>query len=263
MTDAQITGVHLQRAGVRGTPVLLLHGIGGSHASFRAQLGALAWAHRVLAWDAPGYGASADPASAPGMSGYASAAASVLDEPAHVVGVSWGGVIATRLAVEHPERVRSLTLADSTRGSGRTADGAAAMLARAGELGRLGAEEFARRRAPRLLAPGAAPDLLDALVRIMSGVRLPGYRFAAEAMAETDHTGQLARIDVPTLVVVGEHDQVTGVAESRRLAEGIPGARLEVITAAGHAANQERPDEFNRLLLEFADQVDAPLGADR
>lgn len=255
--------VHLQRAGSGGAPVLLLHGIGGSHASFRAQLDALASVHRVLAWDAPGYGASADPAAAPGMSGYARIAASVLDEPAHVVGVSWGGVIATRLALEHPEAVRSLTLADSTRGSGRTADGAAAMLARADDLARLGAEEFARRRAPRLLAPGAAPDLLDALVRIMSGVRLPGYRFAARAMAETDHTGLLARIGTPTLVVVGEHDQVTGVAESRRLAEAIPGARLEVIASAGHAANQERPNEFNRLLLEFVGQVDARLEVGR
>ncbi|WP_245645285.1 alpha/beta fold hydrolase [Pseudonocardia acaciae] len=247
--------VFVHRAGEGGTPVLLLHGIGGSHVSFRAQLGAFAAAHRVLAWDAPGYGASADSGAAPGMSGYARAAASLLDEPAHVVGVSWGGVIATRLAVEHPGVVRSLTLADSTRGSGRTADGAAAMLARADELARLGAEEFARRRAPRLVAPDADPAVLDGVIKIMSGVRLPGYRFAAESMAATDHTGLLGRVQAPTLVVVGEQDQVTGVAEARRLAEGIPGARLEVIAAAGHAANQERPEAFNRLLLEFFGRV--------
>lgn len=91
----------------------------------------------------------------------------------------------------------------------------------------------------------------------MERVRLPGYRFAAESMADTDNGDLLPGITVPTLVVVGAHDQVTGVGESRRLAGAIPAARLRVLDDAGHAANVERPIEFNRLLLDFFDEVDA------
>lgn len=168
--------IHTIRAGTTGTPVLLLHGIGGAAQSFRAQLPALAARYRAVAWDAPGYGASADPAAAPSMSGYAALAASLLAGllRAHVVGVSWGGVIATRLAVNHPDRVRSLTLADSSRGSARTPAGAAAMRARAAQLADLGVDEFARRRALRLVAPTLTSPLWMTFGRPWRGCGCPG-----------------------------------------------------------------------------------------
>ncbi|NIH81408.1 alpha/beta fold hydrolase [Amycolatopsis viridis] len=238
------------RAGASGSPVLLLHGIGGSSASFESQVDVLARRHRVFAWDAPGYGGSADPARAD-LGWFAEVAARVFDEPAHVVGVSWGGVIATRLALEHP--VLSLTLADSTRGSGTSADSARRMRARVDELAQVGAQEFARRRAPRLTTD---PATLVKVEATMARVRLPGYRAAAESMAATDHGPVLGRIAVPTLVVVGADDRVTGVEESRLLAREIPGARLRVI-GGGHAANQERPEEFNDVLLGFLSEVEA------
>lgn len=243
----------------RSPTVLLLHGIGGARTAFDPQVSALAAGYTAVAWDAPGYGESPDPVAAPGMSGYAKAAAELIGEvggPAHVVGVSWGGVIATRLALEYPESVRSLVLADSTRGSGRTPAGAAAMLARADELETVGAEEFSRRRAGRLVAESAGESVVEQVRQTMARVRLPGYRYAAESMAETDHSGRLDEIAVPTLVVVGAEDRVTGVAESQVLAAGIPSARLVIVPDAGHAANQERPDEFNRLLLDFLAEVD-------
>ncbi|MYW91105.1 alpha/beta fold hydrolase [Amycolatopsis rubida] len=254
-----VDGVQVRIAG-DGSPVLLLHGIGGSSASFDAQLAGLAPKHRVLAWDAPGYGSSADPEKPLGMAGYAALVGRLLTSldaaPAHLVGVSWGGVIATRVALDYPEVVRSLVLADSTRGSGIDSERAAVMRARPGELNRVGAAEFARRRAPRLLAPGADPAVAQRVEDIMAGIRLPGYTSAAESMAETDHGPRLSRISVPTLVLVGEHDQVTGVSESRRLAASIPGARLEMLPG-GHAANQEAPHRFSAEVVDFLSQVDS------
>ncbi|MEV5749257.1 alpha/beta fold hydrolase [Actinoallomurus sp. NPDC052308] len=249
-------GVHVTEHGGSGDPVLLLHGIGGSADSFAGQFAALAARHRVLAWDAPGYARSAEPADAPGMAGYAAAAAALLRErgaaPAHVVGVSWGGVIATRLALDHPGLVRTLVLADSTRGSGRTEEKAAAMRRRAGELAAIGPEAFARARAPKLLSADAPEELVDRVATAMArSIRLPGYAYAAASMAETDHNGVLGRISVPALVVAGDRDVVTGVAESEAIAAAVPGARLEVIAGAGHLSNVERPEAFNRLLLEF------------
>ncbi len=82
-------------------------------------------------------------------------------------------------------------------------------------------------------------------------LRQPGYRYATASMAETDHSQALAGLLAPTLVLVGEFDAVTGVAESRSLAHAVPGARSRLIAEAGHCANQERPAEFNRAVLEF------------
>ncbi|WP_020658244.1 alpha/beta fold hydrolase [Amycolatopsis benzoatilytica] len=260
-----VDGVRIRTAG-DGSPVLLLHGIGGSSESFDAQLAGLALKHRVLVWDAPGYGGSEDPAKPLGMAGYAALVGRVLTaltaSPAHLVGVSWGGVIATRVALEYPEAVRSLVLADSTRGSGVDSERAALMRARPSELNRLGAAEFARRRAPRLVARDSDPEVARRVEKIMAGVRLAGYASAAESMAETDHGPRLSRISVPTLVLVGEQDQVTGVAEARRLAASIPGARLAVLPG-GHAANQEHPRRFSAEVLSFLSEVDAAVEVSR
>lgn len=242
-----------------GDPVLLLHGIGGNAHTFDELATLLAPAHRTIAWDAPGYGESADPVGAPGVDGYLDAVTAMLTDiaggAAHIVGTSWGGVIATYLAATRPDVVRSLTLLDSTRGSGVDPARAEAMRARPAQLEHCGPREFASTRAARLLAPGAPAPILAAVEDTMAQVRVPGYHGAAEFMAAADTGPLLASIGAPTLVLVGAHDQVTGVPESRLLAARIAGARLEVIPDAGHAAVQEQPALVASLLTEFFAQV--------
>ncbi|GAB2737454.1 alpha/beta hydrolase [Salinifilum aidingensis] len=258
MSRVRLSGTEVLDEG-SGVPVLMLHGIGGAAEAFTAQMSGLP-GRRTLAWDAPGYGGSADLPGEPALDDYVGTAVAVLRGlgavPAHVLGVSWGGVIATRMALTAPDLLRSLVLADSSRGSGRTAEARAAMANRVEELTRLGAGAFAERRGPRLTARDADAGVAEQVLVQMSRVRLTGYRNAARAMAATDHSDQLAAITTPTLVVVGAEDVVTGVAESRALAGGVPGARFEVVPGAGHAANQERPDEFNAAVRRFLDDVD-------
>jgi pimeloyl-ACP methyl ester carboxylesterase len=236
-----------------GRPVLLLHGIGGSARSCAAAGSLLAReGARALVWDAPGYGESADPE---GPVDLPARVVQALDElgldRVDLFGTSWGGVIATVVAARWPDRVRTLVLADSTRGSGTSPERAAAMRARVTELAERGAEQVAAARAPRLVSPDCEPAVTEAVRAEMACVRLPGFRVAAEFMAATDTADLLSGLRPPTLVLVGEHDQVTGVPESQLLARSIPGARFHLVPAAGHAAVTERPAAVVAAMRQF------------
>lgn len=245
---------------IETTPVFLLHGIGANADTFSGVAPRLADAGwRVVAWDAPGYGESEDPTSqvtgADSAGTYVDIVAGLIGaldaERAHLVGVSWGGVLAIHVASRRPELVASLSLLDSTRGSGTAPEKAAAMRGRVAELEELGGPAFAAKRAPRLLAEHPEPVAAAEVERQMSQVRVPGYSGAAEMMAQSDTGPLLTQLHVPTLVLVGDEDHVTGVDESRLLAREIPGAYFCLINRAGHAAVQERPVEVAEALLSF------------
>ncbi|MFF8846334.1 alpha/beta fold hydrolase [Streptomyces sp. NPDC015127] len=246
-------GVHVEEAGDRGPLLLCLHGIGSSSAAFAPQLAALSSRLRVVAWDAPGYGKSPDPAAALTLDDYADAAAAVIRErgtSAHVLGVSWGGVIALRLATRHPGLVASLIVADSSPGSGTDETRAAAMRARATELAELGPRAFAEARGPRLVSPGAPEDLVRRVVDTMAdAVRLPGYAYAAESMASADLRAELPSVAAPTLVLCGDQDTVTGPGAGQAIAGAVPRTAYVIVKDAGHLANQEQPGRFNAWLL--------------
>lgn len=236
-----------------GVPVFLMHGIGGrasSCAALAIQLSA--HGYRTYCWDAPGYGLSADPS---GDVDHADVVQSILREldtgPVLLFGTSWGGVIAAQVAYRIPEGVLAVVLADSTRGSSRTTKSKEAMLQRLADLAELGAEQFAAQRAARLVSPAAAGGVRDAVYEDMASVRASGYSAAARMMARTDNTDILSRLRVPALVVVGEHDVVAGVPESKLLSEIIPDATFKIIPDAGHAAVQEKPEDMAELMLAY------------
>ncbi|MFI7385619.1 alpha/beta fold hydrolase [Streptomyces sp. NPDC049813] len=248
-----MTAVHVEEAGTDGPLLLCLHGIGSSSAAFAPQLAGLAGQVRVVAWDAPGYGRSPDPDTPLDLDGFADAAADVIrsyGSSAHVLGVSWGGVIAVRLAVRHPRLVASLVLADSSAGSGTEEAKAAGMRARADELAALGPRAFAERRGPRLVSDLAPAALVEQVVDTMAGaVRLPGYGYAAAAMAGADLRPELAAVTAPALVVCGDRDTVTGVEASQLLAGALHRSAFVIVKDAGHLANQEQPGRFNAWVL--------------
>ncbi|MEL7208230.1 MAG: alpha/beta fold hydrolase [Actinomycetota bacterium] len=253
--------------GPEDAPLLLcLHGIGSCADAFVPQQPLAERCGRlVAAWDAPGYRHSPDPEIEPGIDGWADAAAELIRAlrrtEADVLGVSWGGVTATRLALRHPEVVRSLILADSSVGSGTTPKRASAMRARAGAMVEAGIGDFAASRAPLLVHPDTDPDLVAQVAALMiDSVRMPSYQWAANSMAEADHRDRLADIACPTLVVVGSDDAVTGPEAAHLLAAGIPGAEYAIIDRAGHLANQERPEAFNDLVARFLATTDEPTG---
>jgi 3-oxoadipate enol-lactonase len=167
----------------------------------------------------------------------------------HVTGVSWGGAVALGVALGHPARVASLALIGSTPGLATDPAAAGGLRTRAERIERNGVAAYARVRATEILSDHASPALVKEEQEIMlASVRARGFRSAAESLARADYGPELKRVRARTMVLVGEDDEVTGLKQSKALAEGIPGARLVVIRSAGHHANEEQPKVVNSEL---------------
>ncbi len=261
--EMQFNGTHVQSQG-EGTPAFLLHGISSSADAFRFQLAGLSETYQVFAWDAPGYARSADPIGSLTLEQYAQSVVDMLDalglDTVHLLGTSWGGVIATRFALLFPARLRSLTLINSTVGRGSNPSSQADLNRRVNSLREDGIAAFAKRRVATLLG-SEAPESLREEVRhtIENAVRLPGFAQSAATLSTVDHASRIGEIRVPTLVLAGNSDRLTGVGEGQRLADGIVGSRF-VILNGGHLLHQENPAETNAIIQAFWLEVDATTG---
>ena len=256
---------YLARGGGGGMPIVLLHGIGSNAQSFEPLMHVLSARHRIVAWDAPGYGRSQPLAVAsPDASDYAAALDRLLVEldvaRCVLLGHSLGNLIAARFAVLWPERVAALVLASPALGHGtdKGAPSPPAVAGRIEELDRLGTVGFAAARARRLVAdPVARPDVLRAVELAMAAVRRPGYDQAARLLAGGRLLDDAAAIHVPTAVLVGTQDRITPPANARRVYDALGGAApwraYREIADAGHAVCQEQPAEVARLIVETAE----------
>lgn len=250
-----------------GDAVLLIPGADGVRETWRFQVPVLAVRYRVLAPDLR----SRVPSDAT-FDRFCRDAIDILDarevRTAVVVGQSLGGAIALRLAALHPERVRALVISNSlTRidyghvGLNRTLLVPVAMvttrylptfLARwCGRLwsrlsvwvfdaspGRQRIIDYVLTTGPRTVSPG------------VSGARV-------DLLLGQDLRPQLGDLDVPTLVIKGPLDTYVPVAWSREIADLVPGARYEEVPGTGHVSHISMPDEFNRILLDWLDGLEA------
>jgi 3-oxoadipate enol-lactonase len=233
----------------RGPLVLFLHGIGGNRNHWQHQLAFFSReGFRAAAWDARGYGDSDDYEGPLRFDDFTDDLVRVLDhlgaDKAHLVGLSMGGRIARNFALSHPQRVATLTLANTSPG-----------------FDALTAEEVVRfveertHRSPestaRLLGTRARPGAHDELLASFHALRNESYRKTLEASVAQDRAAPLEKLAVPTLVITGDEDRVYPLELTQRMARRIPGARLVVLEACGHLSNLEQPERFNEVLLEF------------
>lgn len=242
--------LHVLRQGT-GPVVLMLHGIGASGTAWTRQMDQLDGEFTCVAPDLPGYGDSPDPI-APGFESFVDEVAGVLnDQPAHIVGVSFGALCAIGLARRHPALVRSLVLADATLGrAGRPAAELDNWLQHRQRL----SVELATRsleRAAEIAAPDAPPEVLQEIAWHMRRARPTGYMAVARAIAQTDARPWLKSIRAPCLVVCGEHDTVTGPDVSKELVAGLPDATQLTLKSAGHAPHIEQPNQFAQAMRRF------------
>ncbi|MBE9603377.1 alpha/beta fold hydrolase [Acetobacteraceae bacterium H6797] len=239
-----------------GAPIVLLHGIGGNGRLWAPTVAALAH-RRVLAWDMPGYGASA-PLPEMTFPALAEALAGMLDRAgvtkADILGHSIGGMVAQEFNARFPERVASLILLATSAAFGSRDPSFAEDFVRtrlapldAGEgmagVAR-GVAKVAFGEAPD---PAAEPDCIAAMLEVPEA----SYRQTIACLTTFDRRDALASIAVPTLLVAGEHDRMSPPKGVARMAEKIAGSRFEVIAKAGHFAHLEQPAAFNAVLTGF------------
>jgi len=246
---------------VRGSgdvAVFLLHGVGGGKEAWQDNLEAIAAAScRAVAWDAPGYGASA-PLARLDNAAFAHALVTLLDDvgaPVSVLcGHSMGGMIAQEVVARYPGRVQGLILSATSPAFGKPGgDWQREFLAsRFAPLDAgIGMAGLAPTLARGMLAPGMSEAVVAHAAGIMARVPESTYRAALAAIVSFNRLAELPAIDVPTLCLAGEHDAVAPAKVMRRMAQTIPGAEFRILAGAGHIANMETPAAFNAAVVEF------------
>ncbi|MFJ8764938.1 bifunctional 3-oxoadipate enol-lactonase/4-carboxymuconolactone decarboxylase PcaDC [Streptomyces clavifer] len=233
-------------------PVLVIGpSLGTTWHMWDRQIPGLSQHWRIFRYDLPGHGgAPAYPAAA--VSDLADRLLATLDSVGvhrfGYAGCSIGGAVGADLALRHPHRVASLALVAASPRFG-TAD----EFRQRGVIVRSnGLEPIARTSPERWFTPGfaaAQPAIVEWAVQMVRTTDPGCYIAACEALAAFDIRTELSRIGVPTLVLVGAEDKVTGPAEARTLVAGIPDARLALVPGASHLAPVEQPGAVTDLLL--------------
>jgi pimeloyl-ACP methyl ester carboxylesterase len=241
-----------------GPPLLLLHGGASNHREWRYQLEGLSDAFTVVAWDAPGCGASSDPLPSFRMPEYASRLAAFiealgLDHP-FVLGLSWGSTLALELYRHRPDLPAGLILTAAYAGwaGSLSPDEVARRLeTNLSDLDALTPEALVRTWVPSLFTPEAPTDVVEDYVATMASFHPAGIRPMLNAIAEADLRDVLPTIGVPTLLLYGERDQRSPLPVAEAIHDAIPGSTLVVLPGVGHMANLEAPERFNEAVRGF------------
>jgi len=246
-----------------GPAILLLHGLGGGHTVWNDLISGLAREFLVLAPDLRGHGQTPAPAGSHfTFSEMMGDTVRFLDahsvRSAHLVGLSAGALLALRTTLEHPERVRSLTMVS----------GAAYADAHTRAVAERWAETYAKdgidRFALRLLKDLYYPDWIEANLDFADTVREqvkhqdfgPAVRWA-RAMGSFDERSRIATVARPTLIVQAMNDAVVDASNGRILRQSIPGAQIRILPETGHMVPIERPSELRDAIATFVRSVES------
>jgi pimeloyl-ACP methyl ester carboxylesterase len=260
MPRTRINGVELyhDEAGTGPEAIVFAHGLLMSGRMFDAQVAALKDRYRCITFDFRGQGQSEVASAGYDMDTLTEDAAELIRTlkagPCHFVGLSMGGFVGMRLAVRHPDLVRSLVLMDTAAGTEPhwIRYHLLRLLARC-----LGPRAAAGRVMPilfgrKFLADPARADLRQQWQeRFLANDRTGIFRAAGGVINRQGCEDLLERIAVPALILVGDDDTATPPKKSRILHERIRGSRMEIIPAGGHSLSVEEPDAVNEALRRF------------
>ena len=196
------------------------------------------------------------------MEKHAADLARILDQEeigrAVFVGVSIGGYILFEFWRKYRPRVEALVLCN-TKATAETAESRAARLQAAADVLDRGTEPFFESMASKVMGEttrSTRPDLVEGALRMMRKMSPQDVALVQRGMAERpDSVPTLKMIDVPTLIITGNEDNLTGVPEAEVMKRNIAGSQMKVIPKAGHYSPWEQPEEVGRILRQFVDSV--------
>ncbi len=255
--DANGIDINYELSGKQGAPVVMLsHSLASSMVMWNTQLESLEPHFSVLRYDMRGHGDSDAPEGPYTLELLADDVIALLEalnfDTVHFVGLSIGGMIGQCLGLNHGDRLKSLTLCDT---SAIMPDEAQPILqeriAAARENGMADQVDATLERwfTPAYLKENS-PEV-EMIRQQIAATPLAGYIGCSEALRELNYLERLPAIKLPTLIMVGEEDPGTPVAASEAIHERIAGSQLVVLPAARHLSNIEQAEAFNAALMTF------------
>jgi len=265
MNTILINDAHMlvvEQGDARALPVVFIHGFPFSHDMWQSQISAVSRHFRAIAYDVRGLGGSSVGDGQYTIEGHVDDLIGLLDQlavpKAVIVGLSMGGYIALRALERTPERWSAAVLCN-TRSEADTNEGRIGRAAAIRMVKKSGSKAFADDFVRKVFAPASfsrVPDAVDMITGIIA--RTPPIAIAGTLLAlagRTDTTASLARIGVSTLIMVGEHDNITPPEASRAMHERIPGSTLHIVPEAAHMSPLENPEFVNGHLMDFLRRV--------
>lgn len=242
----------------RGEPLILIEGLGTATWLWWKQVPELSRHFRVVAFDLRGSGWSDKPDEPYSIPMFADDLAGLMDtlriKQAHVLGISLGGYVAQEFALRYPQKVKRLILCSTgTNGPHATPPSPDVILAL---MTPVAGQGDLRSRIALSLSVGHAvahPEDIEQMIAWRLDNPQPAYAYNRQLMSAVGWTseGRLGEISMPTLIMAGSEDRVVPPQNADVLAAGIPHAEKVILQGAGHLINVEKPDEFNKEVIQF------------
>ncbi len=237
-------------------PIVLLHSLGSDTSMWQPQVDARADRFRLIRLDTRGHGRAPSPDGPYALADLGGDVIDVLDhlglDTVHLCGLSLGGLTALWVALHHPDRLRTLTAANTAARVG-SAEGWAARIDAVRTHGLAGIRDDVLER---FFAAGfdvAQPVAFADAQRAFTTADGEGYAACCAALGDADLRDEVQRIAVPTLVVGGVLDVATPPSDAEWLAARIPGAELVVLDDAAHLSNLDQPAAFTAALAQHVE----------
>ena len=258
--DSETEQIYFESWGHAEETVVLTHGMGGSHAVWYQQVPYLLQEFRVVTWDQRGFGRSTNHSGDIGPVPAVRDLLELLDhlevEQAHIVGQSMGGWSALGLAIDHPNRVASLTLADTIAGIFTPEIHQSLLDYGVGATAGVPPDQLPLGEHPAVGTQLLDEDLAQSFLysELGSLTDPPPPMVIMPLLIATDHTAKADEVRAPTLFVAGEHDPIFPPPMIESAASFIDRSRVEVVENTGHSPYFERPGLWNDIVGGFLQQ---------
>ena len=253
--------IHYELSGRKDGPaVILSHSLASSLKMWEPQMGMLESLFRVLRYDTRGHGKSETTPAPYTLELLGEDALGLLDilgmDRVHWVGLSMGGMIGQSIALNHPERLKSLALCDTAPII--PAEAQPIWDERIEGVRKIGMKSQLETTMERWFTPSFLnlnPPMLTLIKEEFLATPAEGYIGCAGAIRRLNYLERLGEINLPTFIIVGEDDPATPVSASQAIHEQIKNSKLVILPSTRHLSNVEQAEAFNSHLLKFLKEV--------